>query len=134
MFEVMCTCSAANVSYSETQFRSHSGIKNLWIADLLLVRACYLLLLFQRVADHGSLKWVVKPRQGKPSSVIHTYHEDRGGSYSCSKHRKLLWVCDECVFFGGGVPSAPLDHVLIVLTIFRCSEEPRCLCKKCAPQ
>ena len=69
LFVVMRLCSPVVLSYLDAGFEPRCGRKDFWIACLLLL---LLLLLLKRVAHPWTLKGGVKPRQGKPSSVIKT--------------------------------------------------------------
>ena len=57
------------LSYLDARSEPRCGRKDFWTACLLLL---LLLLLLKRVAQPWTLKGGVKPRQGKPSSVIKT--------------------------------------------------------------
>ena len=71
LFVVMPFCSPVVLSYLDAGFEPQCGLKDFLSACLLLLLAacCYLL---KRVAQPWTLKGGVKPRQGKPSSVIKT--------------------------------------------------------------
>ena len=76
LFVVMRLGSPVVLSYLDAGFDPWCGRKDFWTACcccllLLLLAACCLLLL-KRVAHPWPLKGGVKPRQGKPSSVMKT--------------------------------------------------------------
>ena len=58
------------LSYLDAGFEPRCGLKDFWGACCCLL--LLLLLLLKRVAHHWPLKGGVKPREGKPSSVIKT--------------------------------------------------------------
>ena len=70
LFVVMRICSPVVLSYLDAGFEPRCGHKEFWTFCLLLAACC--LLLLKRVAHPWTLKGGVKPRQGKPSSVIKT--------------------------------------------------------------
>ena len=72
LFVVMRLCSPVVLIYLDAGFEPQCGRKDFLNACLLLAdaSACCFLLLLKRVAHPWSLKGGVKPRQGKPSSVI----------------------------------------------------------------
>ena len=74
LFAVMRLCSLVVLSYLDTGFEPRCGGKDFWTACCccLLLLACCCLLLLKRVAHPWTLKGGVKPRQGKPSSVINS--------------------------------------------------------------
>ena len=76
MFVVMRLGSPVVLSYLDAGFEPLRGRKDFLSACLLLLlllaAACCLLLLLKRVAHPWTLEGGVKPRQGKPSSVIKT--------------------------------------------------------------
>ena len=74
LFVVMRLGSPVVLSYLDAGFEPRCGRKDFLTACLLLLllaAACCLLLL-KRVAHPWTLKGDVKPRQGKPSSVMKT--------------------------------------------------------------
>ena len=74
LFVVMRLGSPVVLSYLDAGFEPRCGRKDFLTACLLLLllaAACCLLLL-KRVAHPWTLKGGVKPRQGKPSSVMKT--------------------------------------------------------------
>ena len=70
LFVVMRLGSPVVLSYLDAGFEPRCGLKDFWGASCLLL--LLLLLLLTRVAHPWPLKGGVKPRQGKPSSVIKT--------------------------------------------------------------
>ena len=76
LFVVTPLGSAVVLSYLDAGFEPRCGRKDFLTACLLLLLAaaawCCCLLLLKRVAHPWPLKSGVKPRQGKPSSVIKT--------------------------------------------------------------
>ena len=76
LFVVMRLGPPVVLSYLDAGFEPRCGSKDFWNACccclLLLLFAASCLLLLKRVAQPWPLKGGVKPRQGKPSSVIKT--------------------------------------------------------------
>ena len=72
LFVVMRLWSPVILSYLDAGFEPQCGRKDFLNARLLLAdaSACCLLLLLKRVAHPQNPKGGVRPRQGKPSSVI----------------------------------------------------------------
>ena len=70
LFVVMRLGSKVVLSYLDVGFEPRCGRKDFWTACLLAAAACCCLL--KSVAHPWPLKGCVKPRQGKPSSVIKT--------------------------------------------------------------
>ena len=71
----MRVCSPVVLSYLDAGFDPWCGRKDFWTASsccCCLLLLLLLLLLLKRVAHPWTLKGGVKPRQGKPSSVIKT--------------------------------------------------------------
>ena len=72
LFVAMRVCSSVVLSYLDAGFEPRCGRKDFWTACLLACLLLLLLLMLKRVAHPWTLKGGVKPRQGKPSSVIKT--------------------------------------------------------------